>query len=475
MQRAGAVVLGVMGVLGVACLAAPYTVDDAFIVARYAQNLAAGHGYAMNPDVPSDGITGPLWIVPPLLAVWLGVEPVAALKVVGALCAALTAWLIVRWAGSRALGTRAAWASTLVLVCLPDIGTWSVSGLETGAALLALTLLGHALVSRQPRFGHAALATMALGWLRPELAPCVIVLWIAPVGRAPRAALPWAAVALAGALSVIAWRLAMFGHALPLSASAKPADLGNGVEYVLTTLVLMTSVVGAVLAGLGAKRGWREDRFLGAALLTHFVAIGLAGGDWMPGGRLIVPVMGFYALLVGRGVARLALRKPRIAIACALIAVSVPVLDLAVRIPDLRSNASQREGPATKLGRALAAAGGPLAVLDVGYLGYASGLEVVDLGGLTDDHIADLPGGHIDKQIGEAYLRSRAPRLIVLHSSRAPDVDGEGRLLAFSGYPVEHRVAAMAWVREAFRVRSYAKLNPSYGYVVLERADSPVR
>ena len=52
-------------VLGVGALAWPYTVDDAFIVARYAHNLAAGLGYAMNAHQPSDGVTGPLWLLTP--------------------------------------------------------------------------------------------------------------------------------------------------------------------------------------------------------------------------------------------------------------------------------------------------------------------------------------------------------------------------------------------------------------------------
>lgn len=189
----------------------------------------------------------------------------------------------------------------------------------------------------------------------------------------------------------------------------------------------------------------------------------------------MVPVAGLYALLVGRGVARLSLRRPIVAIACVLVAISVPVLDLVVRMPELRATAYQREVPLTRLARSLDALDGPLAVLDVGYFSYASRVEIVDLGGLTDPHIAQLPGGHIDKRIDEDYLKSRDPKLIILHTSREPEVDDQDRLIAFSGYPVEHRVAAMPWVREAFRVRQYAKLNPRYGYVVLERAVRPAR
>lgn len=477
-RRGGAVapgMVGVLGVLAVCALAWPYTVDDAFIVARYAQNLVRGHGYGMNPDVSSDGITGPLWIVPSLLAVWLH-QPLSVAKLVGAACAGLTAWLVVRRAHRRVLGRPAAWASAAVLACLPDVGTWSVSGLETGAALLALTALALALLElRRPRFGLAVVATTALAWLRPELAPCVLVLWLAPFTRSARTAWPWVLAGLIGALSVVVWRLAMFGDALPLSARAKPADLEHGAHYVLVALLLMTSVAGALLAALGAWRGRRDDRFMLAATAVHVAAVALAGGDWMPGARLMVPIAGLYALLVGRGVARLSLRSVWLAAGCLALAVTVPLLDLVVRVPELRASAAARDVPAAHLGRGLRDLGKVVAVLDVGYLGYVSRAEIVDLGGLTDPYIARLPGGHIDKRIDEQYLRQRDPDVIVLHSSSPPKLNDQKGLLAFSGYPVEHRVAAMPWVRDSFRVLGYVELHASYGYVVLERVTSEAR
>jgi hypothetical protein len=277
-------------------------------------------------------------------------------------------------------------------------------------------------------------------------------------------------------MSVVAWRLWLFGHALPLSASAKPAVLAHGAEYVAIGTILMTSGLGVFLAVHGAREAQRRDRFLLGAIAAHLAAVVLAGGDWMPGARLLVPVAGLYALLVGRGVARLSLKRPIVAIVSALLTVSVPLLDMVVRVPDLRATAVERSTAIDlwHVTRGLRDTG-PVAVLDVGFIGYYSRAEIVDLGGLTDEHIARLPGGHIDKRIDEAYLKARNPRRIVLHSTREPEVDEQQRLIAFSGYPVEHRVAAMPWVKESFRVLAYVELNPSYGYVVLAPAVSPAR
>src|SRR6476620_712341 len=75
--------LGACCVLAVGLLAWPYTVDDAFITARYARNLAQGFGYALNPGEISDGVTGPLWLAPQIAALWLGGDPIVTAKALG--------------------------------------------------------------------------------------------------------------------------------------------------------------------------------------------------------------------------------------------------------------------------------------------------------------------------------------------------------------------------------------------------------
>ena len=60
----------------------------------------------------------------------------------------------------------------------------------------------------------------------------------------------------------------------------------------------------------------------------------------------------------------------------------------------------------------------------------------------------------------------------MLHSSRMPAVDDQGRLLAFAGYPVELRVADFAFVRDEFRVTRIVPYAPDYTYLVLERREA---
>ncbi|HMI90600.1 MAG TPA: hypothetical protein VK509_04515, partial [Polyangiales bacterium] len=238
--------LGAWAVSGVALLAWPYTVDDAFIVARYARNIASGAGYGMNAGTRSDGVTGPLWLAPQVIAVHAGLEPVMIAKLLGALCVATAIWLLLRDMTARALGSRAVAPALALIAFSPSLGTAGVSGLETGAATLLLTLAALA-ATRRPSADAWTLGACvaALAWLRPELALACGVLLGGAALRDRRAGAIAVVLALAGVAALIAWRWLLFDDWLPLSARAKTGPLAYGARYTLTGVVLATSLVGA--------------------------------------------------------------------------------------------------------------------------------------------------------------------------------------------------------------------------------------
>jgi hypothetical protein len=106
-------------------------------------------------------------------------------------------------------------------------------------------------------------------------------------------------------------------------------------------------------------------------------------------------------------------------------------------------------------------------MVDVGYLGWASGVRVIDLGGITDAEVARRAGGHLSKEIDAGWLAMREPDTIVLHAAAEPEVGPEGSLRRLASSPVEMRVAAMPWVRANFRVERVVAYAPGYWYVVL--------
>ena len=58
------------------------------------------------------------------------------------------------------------------------------------------------------------------------------------------------------------------------------------------------------------RRGAPRDRGLLCVLSVHAFACVLAGGDWMPAARLLVPVLPLYAICFSRAVVLLSLMTP---------------------------------------------------------------------------------------------------------------------------------------------------------------------
>ncbi|RME21481.1 MAG: hypothetical protein D6798_18055, partial [Deltaproteobacteria bacterium] len=109
----------------------PWTLDDAYITFRYADNLVAGHGIVFNPGERVEGYTNFLWLL--LLAVGrsLGLAPELFSKVLGALLdvASLT---MIGFAHRLVpgLSRRTAMLAALLLGTCGVFSKWSMSGME---------------------------------------------------------------------------------------------------------------------------------------------------------------------------------------------------------------------------------------------------------------------------------------------------------------------------------------------------------
>jgi hypothetical protein len=455
-----------------AALAAfPFTVDDAFITGRYAARLAAGLGYTFNDGPPTDGVTGPAWLLPGVLAELAGLDAVIAAKLAGALCAALAVGLLVR--AALRVSPFHAIAAGLFLVVQPNLAIWAGAGLETGAATLAVTIAALAATEEQPRGAAVGFAIGALGWLRPELALVGAVLVFATLRRQPRQGVIALALAGALALALVVFRLVLFGSAVPLSAYAKPGEIGHGALYAIGALLLVTGGGGLVLAGIAARFDERA-RVLGLAVAVAIVSVAIAGGDWMPGFRLLVPLLPLYALAAARGLA-LARDRSRLvklaAYGCAAIALGLPALDFAIELPLAREAGALRDERAAILRDELSRYE-RVALVDIGYVAYGTDLETIDLAGVTDPEIARLPGGYLDKRIEEGFLSGRDPDAIVLHAIEEPLVTGGALDRYYTNQGVERRVAGMDFVRHEFRVARVLEYHSAYWYVVLARVET---
>ncbi len=425
-------------------------------------------GYSYNDGVPSDGVTGPLWLLPMLAALGLGFEPLCAAKLAGLAGSALSAaWCVVR-ARRRASGGWLAWWTAALTVSSVSLSVWSVAGLETGAGALAFTSMALATTARPRPNGVLLGVSIALAaWLRPELCFAATACLACTTLRSRDQALRALLIGLVGASCLLAFRLRMFGDWLPLSAYAKPAELGHGVRYLLAAFARLDTWLSLVFAAIVVVRGRAEDRMHASIISAHVVGCVLAGGDWMPGFRLFAPLVPLSALTLASG-AR-ALRDVRAFQANALLTaiVLLGLLGLVRELPAARVAGQNRSKQVPRLAKEVSSPVGSIMAVDIGALGDLTNAPMLDLGGLVDPHVAHARGGHLDKKIDEAWVERNRPQWIALHSAIRPDVSADRRLLRLSGYRVEERVARLPFVRAHYRVTHVQRYGNGYFYVIL--------
>ncbi|MDI3287560.1 hypothetical protein [Polyangium sp. 15x6] len=445
-----------------------FTVDDALIPARYATHIARGLGYRWNMHGPSTDAVTPLGL-PYLLAPFAARGPLdalAAAKLLGLLAwtaaAALLAVTI-----DRASSSRARWSALVMLPASAPLAAWSVAGLETGLATALVSIAVCLVALGCPRAGVFPLGLAAA--LRPELLPFVLVVAITPPPgermRLGPAEILRAAIAGAPFFLVVAIRLAVFGRPTPLAVLAKPSDPWLGAKYALACFLLTGPL--ALVAPRALLRSTAFVRGLVLAVAVHFAAVAVAGGDWMPLSRLVVPVLPAVILAAAHlaSVADARVTAARVALALAgELFVMIKIGPAAARVGADRSALVRELGPALEGARVVAS-------LDAGWVGAATEASIVDLAGLTDPAIAALPGGHTTKRIAPAMLDARGVDTLVLLLAPGARVETPWTA-SFFDRGVEARIARFPEMAANFEVTAESRV-PGLPYVVLRlRADA---
>jgi hypothetical protein len=289
------------------------------------------------------------------------------------------------------------------------------------------------------------------------------------VGGAARTA--WL-LASAGGLSVLLFRRLMFDHWLPMSSAAKPPSIQHGFEYLANAFLRPETwlAMGVVVLARITRRGSSAlSTALAFSLCMHLLAVLLAGGDWMPGFRLLCPLVPLFAWWLAQNFAALWLRRRVLfwSLLLPLLALRGSVLVQEVGVA--RAAGLTREAALPKLRELLRDQRGLLAAVDVGLLGEAYSGPILDLAGLTEPVIAHARGGHLDKRIPSDWLEARGVSSFLLHSAEPVRVDTQRRLRWFQGFPVERRVLSMPWVMVNYRVLRVLSYHDAYHYVLLTR------
>lgn len=482
-----------------------FTVDDALISVRYARNLASGLGYRFDtsPGSPStDGVTPLPWafvLVP--LAKGSAVEVLVRAKVLGIVlvsaAGARLGWVVgglsrniptrtredededghaERIAPRNAPGRLVRSGALLAIALAVPVAAHASSGMETA---VVISLATFAACADKPSV--RALLAGVVASFRPEMLPWALALSVfayAPEkpekpGKessfSPSAirkrGLP-ALLALAPfALCVLA-RLYAFGHPAPLAVSAKPSDLAHGFPYAGAALLVSVVPVFAFAPVAAASKGGRGiGRGLMVAFVAHVLVIVAVGGDWMPYGRLVAPVVPGLAL------AGLVLPSdPRFRAGRLGLALALGAFLFAKTAPAGRAVFEDRRALIERARPVLGSAK-TVAALDIGWVSASTDARIVDLAGLTDPEIAALPGGHTSKRVGPSLLVDRGVDVLLVYVT-------SGEESALSGQPgrlegtrvVEGRLLSTELFARRFAARGFLPLGSrGAGYVVYLR------
>lgn len=411
--------------------------EDAFISFRYSANLAEGHGLVFNVGERVEGYSNFLWVV--LVAgprALVNADIITTARVLGVLCALgcvlVTYVLTRRITGSARAGLLAA----TVVAGASSLAAYGPSGLETPMFALLVLLVLLAVQANRPLVAGllVALATMT----RPDgiVIAVVVGVWLVAAAvrqKTWRVPLWYVAGAVVLAAPWTVWRVVYYGHLVPNAIAAKSGAstswlLRSGFDYLSGYLVaaqaLLVLVPVAVFALLKSRAAGLPvlALALGVVYIGFFVA---TGGDWMPAWRFFAPAM---PLLAVGCVAAAAGPWPVATRGAPVLAASVAALLLASSVwhPSFKKTIDAWHAQVNELGDMGAWVhdtvpdGTTIATFANGALSYAAGskVTVVDLLGLTDEHIARDGKRDSSMMIGhqandyEYVLGTRRPSLV---------------------------------------------------------------
>lgn len=511
------ILLFVVGAFILHSLWLSYPNEDVHITFRFARHLAEGHGIVWNiSEPPIEGYTNFLWMLMAALAIWLGLDVVTATQTVSMLAAVGT--IIVSYCLARRFICKSGLGALVAPVLLAASGpmaAWGGSGMEMTTYGFFVILSVYAYLSHLARPSYVWIAVSGfLLFIATLLRPEGVMIFLALFGMAAtvffseaRSTLRHHAIwvlSFVAPLSVyVFWRLNTFPDLLPNTFYQKTGGglwqhirgFGYIVYFALFFLVPLIPVPFLLIWESGWNslhepvsvrrvRSWIADNrglivCIGIAG-AYFAYNVYAGGDYMPMYRFMVPAIPFIYLLLGPMVERLYFsiadvpHKKTMLLIVAAMAVggtfihSTPLEKSLFRkatwqLGNYRGIERDKEYVARfeligKFFDEYSQPGETLATRSIGLIGYyARDLEIHDLSGLTDRHIAHIetkstPGGWAGHEKWDLdYSFHRKPKYFMLDENFAQvDIAGIESATALADAIERHYPASryVDWIRD---------------------------
>ncbi len=424
----------------------PWTLDDAYISYRYAENFVAGHGLVYNPGEKVEGYTTFLWVM--LLAGGhaLGVPLDLFSKVLGGAFSVLTLMLIAyAYRIAPRLDPMACALATIITGTCASYTKWTLGGMEVPLTAFfgTLAVLFHLRAregSAPIRWTVASGASAALAAMsRPESALIFVVCFLdhfySFAKRRDGQVFLYGAVFSLIFAPYLLWRWSYYGYWVPNTFYCK---VGSTTEQVIRGWGYTRLFIGACLsavapafvallgvAGLSRRYGALHVCVGIAVLHTAFVII--VGGDVMPAFRFYATVLPFFALAGAHAVVGMLPGRWSFAFAAAV----VMAFNLGQALTERQFTRLDGVGARGKVvGLWLREHVRPDAVLatnTAGSIPYFSKLKTIDMLGLNDATIAhrvmpNMGKGQAGHEKGDGkYVLSRLPDIVQFGSSRGSD------------------------------------------------------
>lgn len=431
-------------------------VDDSYISFRYARNFARGDGLLFNPgQEPVEGYSNFLWVVMLAGASRLGLEISLVSKVLGLVFAILSLIGMVLFMHQSGSNKFILWTAALWLAASGVYAMWSMSGMETSllASLLFLSLI---LLGREETSGRGFASGFILALIALARAEGFIFFFAALAvrilnhirrhsARTILEEIKWLSAFLLPFSTHLLWRISYYGYWFPNTVYAKAGGgyiyhMLRGLYYLYQFLAmggaLLVLLIG-VAALIHAKQPEIRHALTGAGF--YITLITLAGGDWMPQFRFFAPILPVLCALAAIGLSlvttlwrQTGLQSP--GIFGGLVAALILGLFLGESIQSQEIERTTRNFAASTLAGHTNAAwlrknsmpGESIALVDAGILSFETELQIIDMIGLNDAHIAHLepkfprglaPGNGFGKWDVD-YVLKQQPTFIQVHLNR---------------------------------------------------------
>jgi len=409
----------------------PWTLDDAFITFRYAENFANGNGPVYNPGERVEGYTTFLWMAILAISHSLGANTVIAAKTIGGVLTCLTlAMVTFSYRFIPGITPRVGAAAGLLLGTSAIVSRWALSGMEVPlvTCLTTITVLLHLQDKRDIQhtalIGFLAALTMMS---RPDAGLVFGVLFLDRVWRKDwKHLICLTSVFLCVFGAYFAWRLSYYGWLLPntfyVKVGSTTAQIQRGLTYLLQFftpgwfLMLCAMLSLRLIKKLPTRMG-----VITLLIGLHTAYVVLVGGDVFWGYRFFAAHIPLLSLLAAATLVTFSNRW-----FWGLVSIGV-TMNLYWLVSSDQLNA---DGLVSNRGidvgfwlKKHAPEDALLATNIAGSIPYYSELTTIDTLGLNDVHIAhreidNMGQGHAGHEKGDGdYVLSRAPDYVIFASS----------------------------------------------------------